>query len=137
MNSWNGIGRLTKEPVVNYTATTQMAVARFTVAIDDGYGEKKRTNFIPIVVFGKQAENCEKYLHKGSMVGISDAKIQTGSYQDKDGKTAYTTDVVANKIEFINTGNKNAVSSENRPLNGTQEENIHDDFQAIDEDVPF
>ena len=84
MNKVEIIGRLTKDPEVRYTASTQMAVANFTVAVDDGFGEKKRTNFIPVVVFGKTAESCEKFTGKGLRIAV-EGKIQTGSYEDKEG----------------------------------------------------
>lgn len=131
MNNWTGIGRLTKDPEVRYT-TDQMAIARFSVAIDDGYGEKKKTNFIPIVVFGKQAENCERFLAKGKLVGI-EGKIQTGSYENNEGKKVYTTDVIANRVQFLDFGNK---TQENANQSGSDA--IPEGFSAIDdEDIPF
>lgn len=127
MNSVQLIGRLTADPDVRYNPNTQLAVAKFRVAIDDGYGEKKRTNFIPVTVFGKSAENCEKFLKKGLMVGIQ-GKIQTGSYE-KDGKTRYTTDVIAERVEFLQWAEKN------------QQQQNYDfppaDFTAVDDDIPF
>ena len=66
-----------------------------------GYGRHRneKTSFIPIVVFGKQAENCDRYLAKGRKVAVN-GRIQTGSYE-KDGRTVYTTEVIANKVEFL------------------------------------
>lgn len=140
MNSVMLIGRLTRDPDVRYTAGSQMAVARFSLAIDDGYGEKKRTDFPTIVVFGKQAENCEKYLAKGSQVGVQ-GKLQTGSYQNKDGNTVYTTDVVANRVEFLSGGSGNSMRNSTPERNTSSQDSISaempDSFQAIDEDVPF
>ena len=106
MNQAVLIGRLTKDPEVRYTSS-QMAVATFTVAIDrppkkDG---TKQTDFPRVTVFGKSAENCEKYLVKGRLVGIQ-GKIQTGSYKNNDGVTIYTTDVVADRVEFLEWGDK-------------------------------
>lgn len=129
MNLWNGIGRLTKNVELKYNS--EMAVARFTLAIDDGYGEKKKTNFIPVVVFGKQAENCEKYLAKGRMVAVT-GKINTGNYKHKEGHTVYTTDVVADRVEFIDFGEKVAVKSSEK-----DSEVYPQGFSALDEDVPF
>ena len=125
MNSVQLIGRLTADPDVRYNPNTQLAVAKFRVAIDDGYGEKKRTNFVPVTVFGKTAENCEKYLKKGLLVGVQ-GKIQTGSYE-KDGKTVYTTDVIAERIHFIQWGEKKEQTFDAAP----------EYFTAIDEDIPF
>ena len=103
MNSVQLIGRLTKDPEVRYTSGSQMAVASFTIAIDRPTrqdGGEKQTDFPRITVFGRQAENCEKYLRKGLRVAI-EGRIQTGSYQNRNGDTVYTTDVVANRVEFI------------------------------------
>lgn len=103
MNSVVLIGNLTRDPELRYsTGANQTAICRFTVAVNDGYGEKQRTSFIPIVVFGKQAENCDRYLAKGRKVAVN-GRIQTGSYE-KDGRTVYTTDVIANSVEFLNSG---------------------------------
>lgn len=131
MNSVQLIGRLTADPDVRYTPGSQMAVAKFRIAIDDGYGEKKRTNFIPVTVFGKTAENCEKYLKKGLLVGVN-GKIQTGNYE-KDGKTHYTTDVIAERIHFLqwaDDGNKQQTAQQTFDAAPTG-------FTAIDEDIPF
>ena len=147
MNSVVLIGRLTRDPEVRYTAGSQMAVATFTVAIDRPVkaGGEKRADFPRVTVFGKTAENCERYLAKGRLVGVQ-GRLQTGSYQNKDGVTVYTTDVVADRVEFLEWGDRPQRSS--RPAErdyqeicrerdeGIQEE-MPDSFQAIDEDVPF
>lgn len=126
MNNWTGIGRLTKDPQINYVPETQMCIARFTVAIDDGWGERKKTNFIPVTVFGKKAESCERFLTKGKLVGVQ-GKIQTGSYE-KNGQTIYTTDVVANDVEFLEWGEKKEAKAE-----------VPSGFNAVpdDEFMPF
>lgn len=124
MNNWVGIGRLTKDVDLRYTPQ-ELAVARFTMAIDDGYGEKKKTDFISVVAFGKQAENCEKFLAKGRLVGVQ-GKIQTGSYE-KDGKKVYTTDVAATNVEFLEWGEKKEVVADDIPAG----------FSALNEDIPF
>ena len=106
-----------------------MAVATFTVAIDRPVrpGGEKQTDFPRVTVFGKQAENCERYLAKGRLVGVQ-GRIQTGSYKDRDGRTVYTTDVIADRVEFLEWGDK--------PQN-KQEDNPMEEFQALDEAVPF
>ena len=133
MNSVILIGRLTRDPEVRYASASQMAVATFTLAIDRPVkaGGEKQTDFPRITVFGKQAENCEKYLAKGRLVGVQ-GRLQTGSYQNKDGSTVYTTDVVADRVEFLEWGDK-PQAAQNAPLQAE----IPDDFAAIDEDVPF
>ena len=109
MNSVVLIGRLTRDPEVRYTAGTQMAVCTFTVAIDRPVrsGGEKQTDFPRVTVFGKQAENCERYLAKGRLVGIQ-GRLQTGSYTNKDGVKVYTTDVVVEEQEFAESKNSNA-----------------------------
>lgn len=147
MNSVQLIGRLTRDPEVRYTTgQNQTAVARFSIAVNDGFGENERTSFINIVVFGRQAENCERYLAKGRQVGIT-GRIQTGSYE-KDGRTVYTTDVVANRVEFLgggdNASRSNAGGSNySRPQQAAPQNNYGgapegiEGFQSVDDDIPF
>lgn len=136
MNSVNLIGRLTRDPEVRYVPESQLAVATFSIAIDrpprkDGV---KQTDFPRITVFGKQAENCERYLGKGRLVGIQ-GRLQTGSYKNKEGQTVYTTDVVADRVEFLDWGDKKESSggdSQGRDLG------LPEGFRALeDEDMPF
>ena len=106
MNSVALIGRLTRDPEIRYTGD-QMAIATFSIAIDrpprrDGTRE---TDFPRITVFGRQAENCEKYLKKGRMVGVT-GRIQTGSYTNKNGDKVYTTDIVADRVECLEWGDR-------------------------------
>ncbi len=156
MNSVELIGRLTRDPEVRYTSGSQMAVASFTIAIDRPQrqdGGEKQTDFPRITVFGRQAETCEKYLKKGRMVAIQ-GRLQTGSYTNKNGDTVYTTDVVANRVEFIDWGNNQNgqggfsqggySARESQPAPQSQpaaqpapDDDMPDSFEAIDEDVPF
>lgn len=112
MNTVCLIGRLTKDPEVRWSQDhngNQMAVANFILAVDrptrrDG---QKEADFPRITVFGRQAENCERYLQKGRRCGIV-GRIQTGKYQDRNGNTVFTTDVIADRVEFLeynNSGN--------------------------------
>lgn len=130
MNNVALIGRLTRDPEVRETAGGT-AVCSFKLAIDDGWGENKRTNYIPVLTFGKTAENCGRFLAKGKQCGVT-GKIQTGSYEKKDGTTVYTTDVVADKVEFIGGGEKVAAKSSEK-----DSEVYPQGFSALDEDVPF
>lgn len=101
MNQVILIGNLTRDPEVRYTTgINQTAVCNFSIAVNDGYGEKQYTSFIPIVVFGKIAENCGKYLAKGRKVAIH-GRIQTGSYVNRDGQKVYTTEIIADNVEFL------------------------------------
>lgn len=134
MNSVVLIGRLTKDPEVRYISKSQMAVAAFTVAINRGkdkHGNDRGADYIPVTAFGRQAENCERYLAKGRPVGVQ-GRIQTGSYTNKDGATAYTTDVVADRVEFLEWGDKEQGGS-NPPA-----ESVPEGFQAVSaDDIPF
>lgn len=142
MNNVELIGNLARDPELRYTTgENQMAMCRFTLAVSDGYGDKQRTSFIPIVVFGKQAENCDKFLAKGRKVGVS-GRIQTGSYTNKDGNKVYTTDVIANNVEFLTPqGGQNAQqqSPQQTANAGAQgAPDLPDGFQQMqDDDIPF
>lgn len=137
------IGRLVKDPEIRYTqGQNPTAVATFTLAVDrpTRVGADKQTDFPRITVFGRQAENCEKYIHKGSLVAV-EGHIQTGKYQNKDGYTVYTTDVVANRIKFlepIRTAPRQGEQSNQAYIEPKEtEDEIPDNFEKIDEDVPF
>ena len=151
VNSVVLIGRLTRDPELRYTTGgNQMAIAKFSIAVDRPVrqGEERKADFPRITVFGKQAENCEKYLAKGRMVGIQ-GRIQTGSYPDKDGKTVYTTDVIADRVEFLEWGDRKErndaagfgapqqSSGQVESNEGSFEEEMPDSFRSINEDVPF
>ena len=124
MNSVVLIGRLTKDPDVRYITDKQLAVATFTLAIDrPSRNEEKKADFPRVNVFGKQAENCEKYLKKGMKAAVQ-GRIQTGSFTNKEGATVYTTDVVADRVEFLEWQKKDS--------------DLPEGFQNVrDDDVPF
>jgi len=137
MNKVTIIGNLTKDPELSYTTgQNATAVCRITVAVEDGYGEKKRTSYIPVVVFGKQAESCEKYLRKGSKVGVV-GRLQTGSYE-KDGRKVYTTDVISESVEFL-TPKNNEVDHYVEKKEWTPEsmDNAYEHMAGPKDDIPF
>ena len=103
MNNVILIGRLAKDPETRYSSE-EMAITRMTLAVDRA-GKDKGADFIRVTVFGKQGENVQKYLTKGRQCAVA-GRIQTGSYE-KNGETIYTTDVIADRVEFIGSaGNK-------------------------------
>lgn len=104
MNSANIIGRLTRDPELRYTANN-FPVCFFSVAIDRRGKEEKKTNYIPVKVLGKAAENCGRYLAKGRLVGVS-GQIETDSYTDKDGNKRSSWNVLASAVEFLEWGEK-------------------------------
>ena len=105
MNQVILIGRLARDPELSYTPNTQSAVCRFTIAVDRPRrnGEDAGADFIRITVWGRQAETCDRYLSKGRQVAVQ-GRIQTGSYKNREGVTVYTTDVVADRVEFLGGG---------------------------------
>lgn len=139
MNEVNLVGRLTRDTEIRYIATSQTAVCTFTIAVDrppsrDGQNNGPTADFIRITVFGKAGENCSKFLSKGREVALN-GRIQTGSYKDKDGKTVYTTDVIANRVEFI--GRSNGGQNNQKNVNEDVQQ-VYEGFERIDDgDVPF
>lgn len=113
MNKVVLMGRLTRDPEVRYSTSgdSQLAIARYTLAVDRRFKKdgEATADFIRCVAFEKNGEFAEKYLHQGTKVVI-EGRIQTGSYQDKDGKTVYTTEVVVENHEFAES---KRVSEEN------------------------
>ena len=102
MNTTSLIGRLVRDPETRYSQGDQgMAIVRFTLAVDRKVKREGQpaADFIPITAFGKTGEFAGKYFHKGLRVGVV-GRIQTGSYKDKDGRTVYTTDVIAESLDF-------------------------------------
>jgi single-strand DNA-binding protein len=100
------VGRLTKDPELRYTPSG-VAMARFTLAVNRTFSNQqgeREADFINCVVWRKQAENTANYLKKGSLAGV-EGRIQTGSYEGQDGKRVYTTDVVADSVQFLEPRN--------------------------------
>ena len=98
------VGRLTAKPELRYTSSN-VPYTRFSLAVNRTFNNaqgERQTDFINIVVWRKQAENIAKYLNKGSQVSV-EGRIQTGSYTAQDGSKRYTTDVVADNIQFLET----------------------------------
>lgn len=132
MNSVFITGRMTCDPKVSYT-NSNTAVARFNVAINrwkDKAGNDKGADFPSIICFGKTAELVEKYLGKGRLIGI-EGRLQTGSYE-KDGKKVYTTDVVAERVEFLDKTSESDSRETNKKSSGAP-----DGFSQLDEEIPF
>jgi single-strand DNA-binding protein len=100
MNKVFIVGRLTRDPEVRYTQTGK-AVASFSVAVDSGYGENKKADFIPVVVWDKLAEICGNNIAKGRKV-LVEGRLQISNYE-KDGVKHFKTDVVAQNVEFLDS----------------------------------
>ena len=105
------MGRLTRDPEIRYTqGENSMAIARFTVAVDrrgrrnQDNGDQQTADFISCTTFGKTAEFVQKYFTQGRRI-LLQGRIQTGSYTNKEGQRVYTTDVIADDVEFCDSRN--------------------------------
>lgn len=136
MNKVILMGRLTKDPEVRYGGQqNDKAVAKFSLAVDRKFkreGDEQTADFISCVAFGKTAEFLEKYAGKGTKF-VTEGRIQTGSYTNKDGNKVYTTDVVVENVEFAES---------KKSENGNPEPQPDDDGfmnipDGIDEELPF
>ena len=110
MNSVCLVGRLTRDPEIKYTESGK-TIARIGIAVDR---RKKDSgaDFINVVAFDKTGEFIEKYFRKGQRIGIT-GRIQTGSYDGKDGRKVYTFDVVADNVEFVESKGASAPTPAN------------------------
>lgn len=132
------MGRLTKDPELRYT-NNKTPVCSFTIAVNNGYGEKQQADFINCVAWNKTAEFVTKYFIKGRMIIIADGRISTRSWETQDGKRAYATEVVANEVNF---GESKTSPQLNTPQTAAQPpmQDDDDDFTPLDEeddDLPF
>lgn len=137
MNSVQLVGRLTRDPEIRYSDGGS-SVARFSLAVDRRYkGENGPTaDFPTCVAFGKTAEFIEKYFSKGMRIGLQ-GRIQTGSYTNNDGVKVYTTDVIVENCEFVESKGAQVSNNASSDYPEPGEDgfvNIPDD---IDEELPF
>lgn len=151
MNKAILMGRLTRDPEIRYTqGDNQMAVSRFTLAVDrqrraNRNSDENTADFISCVAFGKTAEFMEKYIRKGTKIALT-GRIQTGSYTNKDGVKVYTTDVIADELEFAESKNSSSNFDSGNSFSGSQQSSTtptaaSDGFMnipdGIDEELPF
>ncbi|MFL0507104.1 single-stranded DNA-binding protein [Ureibacillus sp. 179-F W5.1 NHS] len=105
------VGRLTKDPELRYTPSG-VPMTRFTLAVNRTFKQEGQpeADFISCLAWRKQAENLANYMKKGSLIGV-EGRIQTGSFEGQDGKRVYTTDVVADSIQFLEPRSNNSDGS--------------------------
>lgn len=133
------VGRLTKDPEVRYT-DGGLSIARFSIAVDRRFKKdgEQAADFPNVVAFGKTAEFIEKYFNKGMRIGLS-GRIQTGSYTNNDGNKMYTTDVIAEEVEFVESKGSQSQGQVTRPEPSLAQAN--DGFMNIpddlEEELPF
>ena len=150
MNKVCLIGRITKDPELRYTSSN-IASVRFTLAVNRTFSNQngeREADFINCVAWRNQAETMKKYVSKGSLVAV-EGRIQTGSYE-KDGQRIYTTDVVADNVQFLETKSQSQnrvdnvtpsdFANENAPTTDTSEEvfaDFGDSIEISDDDIAF
>lgn len=140
MNKVVLIGRLTKDPDMRFTPGDGKAVTSVTLAVDrrfkNAQGEKE-ADFIPVVIWGKQAEATANYMSKGSLMGVS-GRIQTRNYEAKDGTRRYVTEVVADEVQFLDSkGKKQTVENTDFGV-PVQDGDFDMDMQPVDSsNIPF
>lgn len=127
MNKVTLVGRLTKDPELKFTPGAGTAVTTFTLAVNRKFKKEGQpeADFIPVVVWGKMAENVAQYMSKGRQIGIC-GRIETRNYDAKDGTKRYVTEVIAEDVEFL--GNK---------TDGGAVENGKVDYTEIEGEIPF
>ena len=144
MNTVFLIGRLARDPELSGSTT---AVCKMTLAVDRPakQGEERKADFIRVTTFGRQAETCSRYLAKGRQAAVQ-GRIQTGSYQNKDGQTVYTTDVIADRVEFLGSrsDHQQAAAPEQARVREPEQigmseyvTDIPAAFAAVDDEIPF
>lgn len=146
MNKVVLIGRLTKDPELKFVPGTGTAVTTCTLAVDRRFKKEgqQEADFVPIVIWGKIAETTANYMSKGRLMGVS-GRIQTRSYDAKDGTKRYVTEVVADEVQFLDKGNGASHAAENTGTEGSNTGNgefngqdFGDEMTPVDEgDIPF
>lgn len=137
MNKAILIGRFTKDPDIRYT-NGGLSIASFNVAVDRRYKKEgeQEADFISCKAFGKTAEFIEKYFKKGMRIGI-EGRIQTGSYTKEDGTKVYTTDVICENVEFVESKHSDTGSGQTNNKAEAPDSEWMNVGDAIGEELPF
>ena len=136
MNKVVLIGRLVKDPTITYNG--DLCIAKYTLAVDRTFKRdgENGADFIRCTAFGRAGEFVEKYLTKGLKIAVTDARIQTGKYEDKNGNTVYTTDVIVEHQEFVEP--KANVNTTPQAEPKEQPKDDDNEFYDVDEnELPF
>lgn len=144
INNVTLVGRLTKDPELKYTPN-EVAVANFTLAVNRAFKSENGpdADFINVVVWRKPAENAANFLKKGSMAGVV-GSIQTRNYEGQDGKKVYVTEVMADRVQFLDSKPKGEGSENKPPANNKGFTRLDEDpfagngqIDISDDDLPF
>lgn len=125
MNSVTMIGNLTKDPQINWAKNGE-AIAHFDIAVNR---IKDGVDYFRVTVFGKQAENCERYLAKGRKVGVV-GRLQNNSYKNKDNIEVKYDEIIATNVEFLTPKEKDVRNYEEDARNALM-------FGSVDDDLPY
>lgn len=141
MNKSILLGRLTKDPEIRYSQANNVKVATFTLAVNRKYvkpGEERQTDFISIVTYSKLADFAEKYLKSGLQICIC-GRIQTRSWDDSNCQRRYSTEIIAEEIDFADSPKKidESVLSVNNTTTTQNNTFTENEFIAIEDDLPF
>ena len=138
MNKVILIGNLTRDPELT-TTNGGVSVCRFSLAVTRRYANadgEREADFINIVVWRNQAENCAKFLKKGSKCAVV-GRIQTSSYETPEGAKRYTTDIVADEVEFITSGARTGDSENPMPSESKTQKQTAELEEIEDDSLPF
>ena len=135
MNKVQLIGRLTKDPELRFTKSN-VAVANYSIAVNDGYGEKQQTQFINVSTWGKSGEFVSKYFKKGQAIGIV-GRLNSNNYEDKNGNKRYSLEVITEDIEFIGDKKDEKVQQEEVFIPNNYKTQYQSNLSPDDEDLPW
>lgn len=130
LNTWTGIGRLTKAPECRYTQAGK-AVTSFDIAVDREYKDangNKETDFFSIITWGKLAEVVANHLDKGRLVAVT-GRLQARTYETQDGQKRKVYEIVADKVVFLDRAKEQKPDAQGTPGG--------DVFPEVDTDIPF
>lgn len=144
MNSVSLMGRLTRDAELRYASNTEMAILRFNVAVDRRLSKEKRqeaennnqptADFVNCIAFGKTAEVIGQYFHKGNRIAIT-GHIQTGSYENQQGQRIYTTDVVVDSFDFVESNSSSKTNANHE--NTAQDYGFNQAIPTSNNELPF
>jgi len=135
MNKVQLIGRLTKDPELRFTKSN-IAVANYSIAVNDGYGEKQQTQFINVSTWGKSGEFVSKYFKKGQAIAIV-GRLNSNNYEDKNGNKRYSLEVITEDIEFIGDKKEEKVQQEEVFIPNNYKTQYQSNLSPDDEDLPW
>lgn len=136
MNKFYATGRTTRDVEIRYTSGEDpMAVGKFSLAVDSGYKDNKRTDFFNMTVFGKKAETMENYVKKGTKI-LVECEAKQEQYTNKDGQKVNTVSFIVRDFEFCESKGQQS-GQQSKPQNQQESDGFMSVPDAIDEELPF